>query len=203
MAGKMTRKQALLWAIEVLDNTRQTEETAAAREKLEECIAELPFTRWSERAIFDACDQFLLDHGRPPSTRDFAGYGLPGHRTIQERFGMTAAEFRNRYYSKESDISWCSSYRMCTSQEIVDQFVEEYHRLRPTSNTGYNKERDRRAPTWQTAAKQLGVRKWSEMKQALGLETYRHARGETPEKTQYRVSVKFLHQTAEVTDLHR
>ena len=90
----MTRKQALSAAIEALNATGQTE----AAEILHKLSEELPFFSWSEDAIYDAVEQFILDHGRVPTTTDFKKRGLPPHTVIKRRFGITLQEWLNKNY---------------------------------------------------------------------------------------------------------
>ena len=90
----MTRKQALSAAIETLNAAGQTE----AAEILHKLSGELPFFSWSEDAIFDAVEQFILDHGRVPTTTDFKKRGLPPHTVIKRRFGVTLQEWLDQNY---------------------------------------------------------------------------------------------------------
>lgn len=54
----MTRKQALTLAEQVLSECGQIEAAAI----LHKLSGELPFYSWSEDAIRDAVEQFILDH---------------------------------------------------------------------------------------------------------------------------------------------
>ena len=84
----MTRKQALSTAIEALNAAGQTQAAGI----LHTLSGELPFFSWSEEAIYDAVEQFILDHGRVPTTTDFKKRGLPPHTVIKRRFGVTLQE---------------------------------------------------------------------------------------------------------------
>ena len=90
----MTRKQALALAEQVLSERGQ-DEAAAILHKLS---GELPFYSWSEDAIRDAVEQFILDHGRVPTATDFKKRGLPPHTVIKKRFGITLQEWLNKCY---------------------------------------------------------------------------------------------------------
>ena len=90
----MTRKQALEFAIQALNEAGQTE----AAEILHKLSEELPFFSWSEDAIFDAVEQFILDNGRVPTTTDFKKRGLPPHTVIKRRFGVTLQEWLEQNY---------------------------------------------------------------------------------------------------------
>ena len=81
-----TRKTALLEAIEIVKAADLPQEQKnGIVKKLTLCVTELPFAKWSEDAICDACDQFLLDHGRVPSISEFDRGGLPSHTVVRRR----------------------------------------------------------------------------------------------------------------------
>ena len=56
----MTRKQALELAVQTLAGNKE------AVQVLHTMIDELPLNRWTEAAIRDSVEQFILDNGRPP-----------------------------------------------------------------------------------------------------------------------------------------
>ena len=61
----MTRKQALELAAQALAENKE------AVQVLHTIIDELPLNRWTEAAIRDSVEQFILDNGRPPMRTDF------------------------------------------------------------------------------------------------------------------------------------
>lgn len=150
----MTRKQALHKALE-----RITDETVIA--KMNEIIDDMPFTWWSERTIFDAIDQFILDNGRTPKTRDFVKKCLPPHTVIKLRFGLTLKEFLNKYYP-ENKLCDSKIYSNKNREEWQAVFVEEYCKNKPTSGEEYNKNRAYGRPSWATVARLFNIVKWSE-----------------------------------------
>lgn len=167
----MTRKEALKEAIEIITKARigqQRKEDII--QGLELCVSELPFARWSEAAIFDACDQWVLEHGII-WLKDFDHASLPSHPTIKNRFGMTAKEFRDRYYPI-SDVTTRSRYCHRNRAEWDALFVAEFHRILATGQDDYNKRRQRELPTWNSMATMHGVHTWRELLNLLGLETY-------------------------------
>ena len=86
----MTRKQALELAAKALAANEE------AIQVLHTMIDELPLNRWTEAAIRDSVEQFILDHGRVPTATDFKKRGLPPHTVIKKRFGITLQEWLNR-----------------------------------------------------------------------------------------------------------
>ncbi|MCL2218103.1 MAG: hypothetical protein FWB91_13950 [Defluviitaleaceae bacterium] len=150
----MTRKQALHKAFEAL-----TDE--AAKKKIAEILADMPFTGWSESTIFDTINQFIIDHGRPPTTTDFKKKGLPPHTVIKLRFNMTLREFLNKHYP---DPKLCSSkiYFAKTKEHWQNIFLNDYRNNSPSSAAEHDANRTKNTPTWQTIAKMFGITKWTD-----------------------------------------
>ena len=62
----MTRKQALLTAIQALDKV-EAEDVWEVKQKLQQLAEDLPVTKWGKEAILDAVEQYRQDKGRYPS----------------------------------------------------------------------------------------------------------------------------------------
>lgn len=169
----MIRKEALRKAIEIIekaqlpDHEKEREEIIAG---LELCIQELPFSHWSEAAIFDACDQWVQEHGELLLSA-FVCAEMPSHPTIKNRFGMTAKEFRDTYYPI-SDVTTRSRYYKHNRAEWDKMFIEEFHKLRVRSQEDYDRRRNTSLPTWLTMANMHGVARWSDLLEELGLQVY-------------------------------
>ena len=91
----MTRKQALELAVQAMAANEE------AVQVLHTMIDELPLNRWTEAAIRDSVEQFILDNGRPPLRTDFKKRGLPPHTVIKRRFGVTLQEWLDQNYPTE------------------------------------------------------------------------------------------------------
>lgn len=167
----MVRRDALREAIQIIENTEieqsRKEEIVAG---LELCIQELPFSHWSEAAIFDACDQWVQEHGEL-HLNAFVSAEMPSHPTIKNRFGMTAKEFRDKYYPI-SDITTRSRYYKRNREEWDKLFIEEFHRIKVRSQEDYNRRRSAGLPTWATMAHMHGLKRWSDLLEELGLQVY-------------------------------
>lgn len=158
----MTRKQALSAAIETLNAAGQTE----AAEILHKLSGELPFFSWSKEAIFDAVDQFILDHGRAPTTTDFKKRGLPPHTVIKRRFGVTLQEWLDQNYPTEK-----TSLDELHAQATQD-FIREYLRIQPVSAEDYNARRAHPSRGWFAIAKYNHTRRWRILLEKLNLPVY-------------------------------
>ena len=162
----MTRKEALLKAIEILEKSKEEEKEDVIK-GLKLCVSELPFTKWSEEAIFDACDQYCKDHNRTYLIlADFTNAGLPAHPTIKNRFGITAREFRDKYYP----IPKSSFYHKKTNEEYTKDFIEQFKLINPSSAVKYNKCRPKGYPTWQHIAKINDLTAWLPLLSKFGLQ---------------------------------
>ena len=158
----MTRKQALALAIQTLNETGQTE-AAGIRHTLS---GELPFFSWSEVAIFDAVEQFILDHGRVPTTTDFKKRGLPPHTVIKRRFGVTLQEWLEQNYPTEkTPLDELHA-------KATEDFIKEYLRIRPVSAEDYNARRTHPSRGWFAIAKYNHTRRWRILLEKLDLPVY-------------------------------
>lgn len=159
----MTRKQALETAILLLEKEEAGKEAA---EKLREVMEELPFTAWSDKTIRDTVEQFILDHGRIPTTADFKKRPLPPHTVIRHRYGVTCGEWLKRNFSSEK-------FQFEEKRERVSKaFVEEYLRLKPTSRKQFDRERRKTILSSSSMMKYYGVKRWRELIEVLGLPLY-------------------------------
>jgi len=168
----MTRKIALQEAIKIIESSRIGKQRKEDIIKgLQLCMEELPFARWSEAAIYDACDQFVAEHGHLRLC-DFNRTGLPSHPTIKNRFGITAKEFRDQYYPLPDTPEFKPKYSPENLDEWNSLFIEEFHRIKCTSEAHYNMCRKKDAPVWQTLCSLNEVDTWRQLLQKLKLDTY-------------------------------
>ena len=183
----MTRKMALKAAIEVINNADIEEETKKnITEKLELCIQELPFAKWSEAAIFDACDQFIAEHGRPLHLRDFVTKELPSHPTVKNRFGMTLKEFRDTYYPLPEERA---KKPTPTPEETIESFRKEFLECGAETMEEYDRLRSPGAPHSLTVIKYSGAGTWLKLLEMAGLSPKRTAKRKGLEG--YSVSMHF------------
>ena len=174
----MTRKQALSAAIETLNAAGQTE----AAEILHKLSGELPFFSWSKEAIFDAVDQFILDHGRAPTTTDFKKRGLPPHTVIKRRFGVTLLEWLDQNYpTVKTPLDELHA-------QATQDFIREYLRIQPVSAEDYNARRTHPSRGWYAIAKYNHTRRWRILLEKLNLPIYNN-RGTLSSAPQLKVRV--------------
>ena len=183
----MTRKDALEKAIQILKNTDMAPaEKQEIVQALELCCTELPFARWTEAAIFDACDQYCKEAGRPYLlASDFQKAALPSHTTIRNRFGMTVAQFRDTYYpihrNPMSRKGIHLRYNGKSEEEYLQDFTEWYSAVHPESAVVYDRIKPEDAPGHQTLQRMAKVSGWKALLEKLGLQ----------EKEQRRIMVRY------------
>ena len=159
----MTRKQAITLAIQALTEAGQNEEAIAVLRVLSE---ELPLVHWSDAAIRDAVDQFILDQARVPTATDFKKRGLPPHTVIKNRYGATLQDWLQENYpvvkpSQEEQ-----------RRALTKEFKKEYLRIRPKSADEYNDNRTPGSPCWYTVAVHNQTKRWRELLKKLNLPIY-------------------------------
>lgn len=165
----MTRKQALELAVQALAGNEE------AVQVLHTMIDELPLNRWTEAAIRDSVEQFILDNGRPPMRTDFKKKCLPPHTVIKRRFGLTLQEWLDQNYPTEKTP--LDELHAKATQE----FIREYLRIQPVSAEDYNARRTHPSRGWYAIAKYNHTRRWRILLEKLNLPIYNN-RG-TPDST--------------------
>ena len=163
----MTRKQALELAILALADNKE------AVQILHTIIDEYPLNSWSEAAIRDSVEQFILDYGRVPNTRDFKRRGLPPHTVIKHRFGVNLKEWLEQNYP--------TAYPPLDELQAnaTEDFIKEYLRIQPTSAEDYNARRAHPSRGWFAIAKYNHTRRWRILLEKLNLSVYNNR--STPE----------------------
>ncbi len=162
----MTRKQALTLAIRALSTSPQQEEAVQILHTLRE---ELPLDRWSDAAIRDAVEQFILDRGRVPTVTDFKKRGLPPHTVIRNKYGVTLRDWLQENYPAEPG----------TAGEVkaaaTALFVREYLRIQPKSAKEFDKKRSPECNCWYTIAGYHHTGSWRALLSMLELPVYHHS----------------------------
>ncbi len=172
----MTRKQALELAAQALAENKE------AVQVLHTMIDELPLNRWTEAAIQDSVEQFILDNGRPPMRTDFKKKCLPPHSVIKRRFGMTLQEWLDQNYPTEKTP--LDELHAQATQE----FIKEYLRIQPVSAEDYNARRTHPSRGWYAIAKYNHTRHWRILLEKLNLPVYNN-RGTPNSMPQLKVRV--------------
>ena len=172
----MTRKQALELAAKALAGNED------AAQVLHTMIDELPLNRWTEAAIRDSVEQFILDKGRPPLRTDFKKKCLPPHSVIKRRFGITLQEWLDQNYpTKKTPLDELHA-------QATQAFIREYLRIQPVSAEDYNARRTHPSRGWYAIAKYNHTRRWRILLEKLNLPIYNN-RGTPNSSPQLKVRV--------------
>ena len=140
----MTRKQALLQAIKELSSKEEFSETVRL---LQDIHNELPLIHWTDKSIRDTVDQFILENGRVPTVTDFKKKGMPPHPVIKQKYNTTLGEWLNKNYPTQKPT------RNELKEKYVKQFVEEYLRIKPTTQYQFNINKNKKTKSWLTMQK--------------------------------------------------
>lgn len=160
-ATQMTRKQAILQAISLLQTNSNNKELCV---KLQEIYDDMPLTHWSEKAIFDAFDQYILDYGHLPSKAELSNNkNIPTHSTVKNRFNMTLEKFFEKYYGNY--IKKCNSrvYGRFDKDYWINNFKEQYVKQDCPSMSEYDKNRNKGTPMSRHLIKICGFKNWNEL----------------------------------------
>lgn len=142
----------------------------------------MPLNRWTEDAIRDSVEQFVLDHGRVPTCTDFKKKCLPPHTVIKLRFGMTLQEWLDKNYPAEKpDIEEKHA-------KATENFVKEYLSIHPVSAEDYNSHRSPASLSWFTIAMYNHTRRWRILLEKLGLPVF-NSRDLPKDKTEFKVNI--------------
>lgn len=172
----MTRKQALALVIRALIDNEEAVYVLYTR------MDELPLNRWTEEAIRDCVEQFILDHGRPPTVTDFKKRGPPPHTVIKRRFGVTLQEWLEENYStKKPPLDELQA-------KATEDLIKEYLRIQSTSAEGYNARRAHPSRGWFAIAKYNHTQRWRILLEKLNLPIYNNC-GTPPCAPQLKVRV--------------
>ena len=169
----MTRKQALLKTIKILDTYKNDKEIIIVQQKLNEILLDLPLANWSKPAIFDAIDQWIYENKKIPTVRDMAYKGLPSESVIWRRFGLTCKEFLDFYYPIKKLKCQSNKYYFKTKEQWKLIFKEEYEKIKPYTAKEFDKKRKDGMPTWATIARMLGITRWKQLIDYCNLEIYK------------------------------
>lgn len=166
----MTRSEALYIAIEVIKKSDLSPDISKeAIHALELCIKSVSSKKWTEEAIFAACNKMVAEKGQL-LTSHFGTDGMPSCPVIRNTFKMSAMAFRDKYYPINSDVDTRSPYTTKTKQEWTADFISEYNRIKPKSQDEFNRKRPKEFPTWVTIAHMNNVSNWSDLLDLLHLE---------------------------------
>ena len=141
-------------------------------EKLQECVDALPFSEWTQACVFDACDQYMKDNQKTYlTTNDFKMKKLPSHSTIKNRFGITAKEFRDKYYPIPKEYKGALKSEE-TNESKINRFIERYNIMKPSGAGEYTKLKSSYDVGWVVCAKIVGAKNWTELINTLRLKRY-------------------------------
>ena len=132
---KMTRKQALLKAIEELQKNKRNDQVVTI---LKEIYEELPLVHWTEKSILDAFQQYLNEHNNEFPTKRNLGKSLPTYNVIKRIFGSNSmTDFRDAFFPNEYS-EYYSPYNHYTLEMLKECFIENYNNINGGNYVKYN-----------------------------------------------------------------
>lgn len=159
------RKYALKKAIDFLSTQEGFEDVVKTLQDIRE---DLPLVRWEDKTIHDSISNFMIEHGRMPTTEDFKhDRSLPPHPVIKNIYGVCLTDWLAVTYGIEK-----YSYEELKERHSK-AFIEEYHRIKACSAKDYESRKTPwTTPAWQNLRKYYNVDTWNELLKALNLPKY-------------------------------
>ncbi len=168
----MTRKEALSYAIQAIEQLPRSEFGDEAIQILNRISESCRYIRWTQESVFEALDQWKKEHGRNPTVSDLAEPDMPKKGTVKRLFDMNASEFLKLHYPKERKKKPQSKYAAFSGEDYLALFIAQYQKHKPKSSKEYDLFRDSDTPMWLTVARHCGITKWSELLVLTGVERY-------------------------------
>lgn len=161
----VNRQQSLQIAISAIKQLPETPENTQAIERLEGILSDCKITGtyWTKEKVFEALNKWRDEHGRNPSVTNLSEPGMPPSSTIQRLFDMKGSAFLNIYYPRTTRAESKSKYTVKSEQEWIENFVEQFNKIKPSSASDYNAKREKGTPAWATIAKYLNLSTWHEL----------------------------------------
>ena len=171
----MTRKQAVLKAIQILEKKK---ENAQIVEVLNEIYDDLPLAHWSEKTILDAFAEFISENNKLPRHIDLRlSNGLPPMKTLQRIFNITTLnEFEEKYFPCEFKKKIEVPYYWYTTKDFEECFMRNYNTINGGLYVKYNDYdlyREPGTPPIPVIIKNLKCKSYNELLEKVGLKKKR------------------------------
>ena len=130
--------------------------------------------------------QSLLQ-GNIPTASDFGKPGMPPHTVIRQRYKKKLSEWLKENYPERS-----KTYDG-QKEQYTRMFIEDYHKIKPKSQSEFNRNKRPETRDWQTVAKYHNVKSWRKLLKTLDLPLYYDmARDHVPKKVTVNVHIDGL-----------
>lgn len=165
----MTRKQALLRAIEELQKNKKNNQTISV---LMEIYNDLPLVRWSEKSVLDAFQQYLNENNNIfPSKRNL-GKKLPTYNVIKRIFGSNSmTDFRDTFFPNEYNEHY-SPYNNYTLETLKKCFIKNYNDINGGNYVKYDEYdlyREHGTPSIQYIIKKFDCKSYNDLLIKMGI----------------------------------
>ena len=171
----MTRKQAVLKAISILEKKKENNEIV---EKLKGICNELPLTKWNEENIFDAFQQYIIDNNETPCSDDLCGK-LPAKDTLKKVCKVnTLSEYLKKNFPNDyNEKKGRSPYWKYTPKICKECFVRNYNAINNgmyVSLAEYNSNKEPGTPNANFFMKHLKCSTYRGLLKKLNLYPYKY-----------------------------
>ena len=162
----MTRKTALLLAIQALSEDKNNKEIC---DVLQQIAEDLPIAHWNKTSIIDSVQQFIEDHDRLPLSREFdTNSKLPVHLLVKKHFNMNVTKFKEMYFKEQYQKDLNKHSAPEEIQKWREIFVSEYTRIGNPCFSTFRIQRKEGIPHPQYIIKLCGCSTWEELVTSCG-----------------------------------
>ena len=122
--------------------------------------------KWTETAIQQAFDNFIKYHDRLPTKQEmYEKYNgkFPRPLSVKLTLGITLEEYLQENYTIYYKRKQSRIYGVKPDEYWIENFKNQYIKLKHPTEVEYNRLRDKKTPNTQTIAKIIGVVTWGEV----------------------------------------
>ena len=159
----ITRLEAINIAISAIKQQEPSNKNQQAIFRLEKMKRQNSFIQWTKEEVIKRLDDWKEQHKRNPTVTNLIEPDMPKPITIQKLFDMKASAFLNIYYPMKKRRANTTKYNFKTKEEWIQDFIEQYNKILPSTQKDYNTKRDKSSPTWNTIVRYCGFNNWNEL----------------------------------------
>ncbi len=161
----MTRKQAALKAIEILEGKEEYKEICEGLSKIVNGrLTEI----WNQELVLESIQDFITEHGYYPTVKQMdASPMMPAHASAYIAMGMGYRAVKKTYFP---DVPNKEEYGKPTAEEWIEQFQELFEELGKPTEREFNENRPEGTACASTWVRRAECKNWNDLLVKSGFE---------------------------------
>lgn len=167
----MTRKQAILQAIEILSQDNKNSQLVA---KLQELYSEMPLSYWTKESILDCIETYAYEHdGKLPYAHELTSINnLPSSTVIKHKFRISSMkEFFKQYFPHLKNKDYCDKNYFLNIFKNNYTNIQKDLKIKNIGSRQYNKYKNKGTPNYETILKKCGLLSYNDLLVECGFRT--------------------------------